>query len=501
MEVDLEDSDLVATIKTRLGGGGSPKFLHLAGILAEEIRSGNLPKGRKIPSYRVLSFELGLSAGTVQRAYRELERRALIVPRTGDGSYVLEPPQRANGKFSNAPTNNRSGVKDKPVIDLARNLFMLEEDLDKWASLHDMSDIGRDRLTGMLNYTDERGLPEHRAAGAEWMSHHKVEVPPEDIFCTNGSHQGIHLAIDAIMRMHDSIAVDEYTYPGVLSLARRKGIRIVAVERDANGLCPEGLDEKIRRNRISALFTTPTLQNPLGYRMPDDRRDEIAEICERSGVFIIEDEAQGILLGQPHRSFFDRLPGQTALVSGMSKAVSAGLRVGYLAVPAQLREQLRAAMKDACLMAPPLGHEMARRCIETGFAGESIQKNRLEVARRRKLVEPVLDGVEHVSADGSPHYWIALPGGVGDAEATARLARGNILVRPSSQFSSGHEQSSHFIRASVTADTGDESIRRAFGAIRKIAAGHRDGKAGYRRATFGPTRFRRSEPRGRQCPR
>ena len=333
------------------------------------------------------------------------------------------------------------------------------------------------------------------------MSHHKTDVSPEDIFCTSGSHQGIHLAIDAFMRMHDSIAVDEYTYPGVLSLARRKGIRIVAVERDEKGLCPEGLEEKIRRNRVSVLFTTPTLQNPLSYRMPDDRRDEIAEICGRSGVYIIEDEAQGILLGQPHRSFHDRLPGQTALVSGMSKAVSAGLRVGYLAVPGQLREQFRAAMKDACLMAPPLGHELARRCIETGFAGESIRKNRSEIERRRTLVDPVLDGVDYVSADGSPHYWIALPDGVGDAEATERLARGNILVRPSSQFSSGHERNSHFIRASVTADTGDEGIRRAFGAVRRIAAGHRDGKAGYRRAAFGPTRFRRSGPRGRQCPR
>ena len=467
----MEDSALVDTIRTRLDGGASPKFLHLAGVIAEEIHSGNLPKGRKIPSYRILSFELGLSAGTVQRAYRELERRALIVPRTGDGSYVLGPSPRAQARFSNAPKGSESELKNEPTVDLARNLFMLEGDLEKWAGLHDMSDIGRGRLAGMLNYADERGLPEHRAAGAEWMSRHKVDVSPDDIFCTNGSHQGIHLAVDALMRTHDSIAVDEYTYPGVLSLARRKGIRVVTVENDESGLCPGDLEEKIRRNRISVLFTTPTLQNPLGYRMPDGRRDEIAEICRRNGIFIIEDEAQGVLLGQPHRSFYDRLPGQTALVSGMSKAVSAGLRVGYLAIPGGIREQFRAAMKDACLMATPLSHEMARRCIETGFAGESVRNNRLEVDRRRKLVDPILSGVEYASSDGSPHYWVALPDGVGDAETAERLARGNILVRPSSQFSSSHEQRRHFIRASVTADAGDERISRAFGRIRDLAAG------------------------------
>ena len=469
MEARLDDTVLIDTIRSGLGGGKPPVFMHLAALISKEIASGNLPRGVKLPPYRTMSHELGLAAGTVQRAYRELERQSMIVPRTGDGSYVLGPSPRERKRFRNDPEGLEPNRKNLAVADLARDRFMLDGDLGKWAKVHDMSDMDPELLLGMLNYADERGLRPHREAGAEWMLHHGGEVHPDNVFCTNGSQHGIHLAMSAFMRMHDTIAVDEYTYPGPLALAQRMGIRTVVIGHDEEGMLADDLERKIGGNRISAIYTTPTLQNPLNYRMPDKRRDEIAAICQRHKVFIIEDECQGILLERPCRSFYDRLPGQTARVSGMSKSVAAGLRVGYLAVPGQSTEQFRAAMKDTTLMATPLSHEMARRCVASGFAHESLKGNRLEIARRRKLVDPVLDGVEYSSAEGSPHYWISLMKKLTDIDVVDSLARKNIHVRPSSQFHSGHGQTSCCVRASINVRVDDEGISSAFAEIREFA--------------------------------
>ena len=472
--MELEDKRLLDSLRKALEGGGAPKFKRLAAAIAEEIGSGGIPEGSKMPSYRKLSFALGISEWAVQRAYRELERQSLVVPRTGDGSYVLGPSPQEREKFANAPVELARRGSNAPFTDLSRNQFLLEDGLGEWAGLYDLSGTGGARMFSLLNYTDERGLPAHREAGAKWMLNHGLDVPPDDVFCTNGSQHGIHLAMSAFLRMHDAIAVDEYTYPGLLALARRMGVRTVGVRRDAKGMCPDDLAGKARRNRITALFTTPTVQNPLNYQMPDDRRDEIAGVCRRENLFIIEDETQGVLLGQPFRTFYERLPEQTALVSGMSKALSSGLRVGYTAVPARSRQRFAQAMKDVCWMATPVSHEIAMRCIDTGFAGESMARIRTEIDRRRKLIDPVLAEVEYSSADRSPHYWIALPKGKADEDAAASLERRNVKVSPSHQFHSGHRQARHYIRASITAYAGDGEIVQAFKEISgRVAARHR----------------------------
>lgn len=473
MEDALENSaQIVAIIRDRLDRSKSPLFLHLVEIISEEIGTGRFPRGNKFPPYRILSKELELSGWTVQRAYRELERQSLLVPRTGDGTYILEPSPLNGEKFGNAPvTDAPSTGANAPLMDLSRNQFLLEKDLDKWAELYDFSNTDHEHLFNMLNYTDERGLHAHRLAGVRWMSNHGLNISPDNIFCTNGAQHGIYLAVNAFMRPHESIAVDTYTYPGLLALARSMGIRIVSIAHDEQGLCPNDLEEKIAGKEISAVFTTPTVQNPLNYQITDNRRDEIAEVCQKHRVFIIEDETQGILLGQPFRSFYDRLPEQTALISGMSKAMSSGLRIGYIAVPGKHRERFSEAMKNICWMATPLSHEIAARSIAAGFAEESMQGIRVEIERRRKLIDEILAGVEYASADRSPHYWISLPKSMKDTEAVDMLAEANIKVSPSHQFKSSHEQKRHYIRASITSYNGDDSISQAFEEIRVCVDG------------------------------
>ena len=118
-------------------------------------------------------------------------------------------------------------------------------------------------------------------------------------------------------------------------------------------------------------------------------------------------------------------------------------------------------------MATPLSHEIAMRCIESGFAEKSMGRIRAEIKRRRNLVDPVLAEAEYSSADRSPHYWIALPKGVAGDDAATTLERRGVKVSPSHQFHSGHRQDRHYIRASITAYAGDGEIVGAFREIRR----------------------------------
>ena len=107
-----------------------------------------------------------------------------------------------------------------------------------------------------------------------------------------------------MIKLHQSIAIDEYSYPGILALARRMHIRLVPINMDDHGLCPKDLQHKYEKYRFSALFVMPNLQNPTSIEIPEWRRDIIAEFCKHQNIFIIEDETQGILCEPCNRFFF-----------------------------------------------------------------------------------------------------------------------------------------------------------------------------------------------------
>ncbi|MEU6232842.1 GntR family transcriptional regulator [Kitasatospora sp. NPDC047058] len=76
----------------------TPPYEQIRAQIAEQARSGELPTGLKLPTVRALADRLGLAAGTVARAYRELEadgvvethgRRGTLIAATGDTGHRL----------------------------------------------------------------------------------------------------------------------------------------------------------------------------------------------------------------------------------------------------------------------------------------------------------------------------------------------------------------------------------------------------------------------------
>ena len=463
----MMNTAVIETIQHKLDPNKKPVYKELAAIIAEEIATNKLPKGSKLPPYRILSWKLGVAEGTVLKAYRELERNCLIVPRIGDGSYVHESTNNDNNRFRNAPINikpeNLSG--SHKFHDLSRNQSFIFDDMSKWRDIFDLSKMPKDDLYFLLNYTDEQGLLAHRQAGAKWLN---IDIDPKHIVCTNGAQHALQISLKAVMRSQESIAVDEYTYPGILSLAKHMNIRIISIKMDKNGLCPDDLAKKFNLYRFSAIFLTPTIHNPTNSAMPETRRDVIADFCKSHGVFILEDETQGMISKVNYRSFFDRLPAQTILLASVSKCLSSGLRAGYLVAPEHMLTRIRYIVQEICHMATPLSHEYATRCITNGYAQEHMDKTRNEIMRRKEFVNEALEGVEYYSLDYSAHYWFPLPAKSTDTDVVATLRKKNILVSPSSHFCSKKVQDSYFIRTCVTAHSSDDDLFNAYSEIRKL---------------------------------
>ena len=467
----LNDNEIAQLIRKKLDFSQKPIFEHLAGIISDEIVKRNISTADKLPAYRRLSWQINLSEGTVQRAYQELERKGLIITRVGDGSYVLKRQNERLESFSNAPKRKKiSAIAPQTVIDLSRNQFLLHHNFDNWREILNFSSLSDRDMSRLFNYADERGGSSHRKAGLQLFSLLGISPKVEQIFCTNGAQHGVTIALHTLARRHDAIAVDAYTYPGIITLAKRMRIRLVVVDRDRDGMLPDALERQIQSHRIAGLYMMPNRHNPLNFSMSNSRRRDIADLCRKHNVMIIEDETQGLSGEQVFTSFFSLLPELTFVVSSVSKILNSGLRVGFLVAPQQLVNRARKVMRDSCWMATPMSHEIVKRSFETGLLDKSISSNKREIKRRKKLLQHLVADMDYTTQDCSPHYWIKLPKSSTDLEMYEKLLTDKIIVSPGAQFRVKQPQKEYFMRVCLTAYVDDAQLLFAFEKIRQTVS-------------------------------
>ncbi|WP_456020835.1 aminotransferase-like domain-containing protein [Pseudomonas protegens] len=445
---------MVSIIRDGLVNGVGVKYKRLADAVAQAIDEGVIDSGCKLPPHRLLADSLGVTIGTISRAYGELERVGLVVARVGDGTYVcqrgMERPQDKG--FRN--------VSDEPsaCFDMSRNQPMPGQEAAFMSrSLQELASDPRvlQQLTG---YTAEAGLARHRVAGAVWLQHGAFVPHADQVLCVNGGQHGLLCALMGLLKAGDTVVTEHLSYPGLIGVARQLGIKLTGAAMDDDGLLPSALEEICRQHRVSALYCTPTIQNPTAAVMSISRREAIADICRQHNLLIIEDEAHAVLDRQRPLPLSYFAPERSVLIGSLSKAVSAGLRIGYLHAPQALIGRLSSAIRATCWMANPLSMEVASLWIESGMAERLLDEQISEIARRKAFVAPVLQGLNYKTHPYSPHFWVEVPELWRASQIAAELKENNYLVATAEAFAVGHAAVPQFIRVSVCNAVGDDRL-------------------------------------------
>lgn len=103
----------------------TPPFEQLRRQLAELISSGALEEGERLPSVRQLAADLALAAGTVARAYSELEKIGLVFSRRGAGTRVASASQTLTAEVRSARLDELAA----DVVQRARLLGVTDSEL------------------------------------------------------------------------------------------------------------------------------------------------------------------------------------------------------------------------------------------------------------------------------------------------------------------------------------------------------------------------------------
>jgi len=415
-----------------------PKYQALVNALDRDIRMGVLPPGTRLPTQRELARRLGVAIGTVSRAYDMAERQGLLSGEVGRGTFV-----RRREWAAQEGANDEGD--DPALLDLSKSRLVrdpsdptLRRALEAISRRPDL-----DRLVDF--YQPAAGMARHRAAGAGWIGRTGPAVEPERVVITSGAQHGAAIVLATIARPGDLILTEEVTYAGIKALAGLLHLQLRGLELDEHGLRPDAFEHACRSSAPRALFCMPNLQNPTGRTMPLVRRREIAAIAESHDVTVVEDDVNGFLSSDPKPSLAQLAPAHTYYVTGTSKSLAPGLRIGYVVPPAQHVDRVAAAIRASTWLTSPLLAELVTEWIASGEADEMVEWKRSETTVRYQLAREVL-APWLPSGPVSFHLWLPIPEPWRTEAFVAQARARGVLVTPSQEFMVGRESAPHAVR-------------------------------------------------------
>ncbi|PWR21956.1 PLP-dependent aminotransferase family protein [Zavarzinia compransoris] len=434
-----------------LDGHDGPLYLAIADSLAQAIANGTVPAGTRLPTHRDLAIRLGVTIGTVTRAYAEAGRRGLTDGTVGRGTFVRGPDITRPGSGGLVGIDHDRPVTAGGTINLSVNRPAMGPQVEALQGM--LADLSArpDVLAHVMGYQFPAGAPAHRAAGAAWMRQAGIETTPDRVLVTAGCQNAQTIALMTVARPGDVLLTEALAYPGLTSLARRLGLTLEAVALDDEGMRPDALEAACRGGGRRFVYLTPTIQNPTTAVMGEQRRRDIAAVANRCDALLIEDDVHGFL-APGHTPIAMLAPERTLFVTSVSKALMPGLRVGYMALPQRIVDAATETMRATTLMAPPLMAEVVGRWVADGTAERLTRWQLTEIARRNEVAERCfgLPG----PAEGrvrSFHVWLKIGNGRrADDVVDAARAQG-VHVAGASAFQVGRGPAPEAIRISLSA--------------------------------------------------
>lgn len=410
---------------------GVPLYESLYRCIREDILSGALPAGAKLPSKRALAQNLEVSKITVETAYSQLLAEGYIRSREKVGYFVETVAHQAMPlPKTSAPVRQEM---DACLLDLSAN-GTEQFPFSVWSRLQRqiMLDYGEKLLSPLPN----QGIWELRQAIAAHLAAFRgMEVDPENILIGAGTDFLYNLLIQLLGR--DKIyAVEEPGYSKIRKIYAAGGVTCVSAEMDALGVKPDGL------GNADVLHCSPSHHFPTGLVTPVSRRQELLRWAGET-KWIIEDDYDSEFRFDAHpKPAMTRLDGRGRVIymNTFSKSLAPSIRISYMVLPDALMAQFRENLGFYSCTVPSFEQYTLARFLELGYFEKHINRMRKVYRQRRNRVISLLEtcGFSHrltiQEQDAGLHFLLKVDTGLSDPELVEKLRSAGIRVQALSEF-------------------------------------------------------------------
>jgi DNA-binding transcriptional MocR family regulator len=461
--------------------GGRPKYLALAKGFERQLRNGVLRVGDRLPSIRQLRETHRVSVATAVGCYLWLEQQGYVRARPKSGFYVARTPvpespapdvaTRVRGpvpvRLGALNPNTRSSpavLELGPAVVSAALLPMNRLNQSIRIALSAFADHA-------VRYEDRCGNLRLRRQIARLAFRQGVACVPDDIVVTSGSTEALNLAIRAVAKPGDVVAVESPGCFDVLEALEALQMRAVEVPHVPHaGVHQALLAAAAKKHRVKALLVNATCHNPIGDCVPDARKAELVAFAAAHGIAIVEMDTFGDLVFSGERpkalKAFDTT-GTVIQVASLAHYVAPGFNIGW-ANPGRWRDELARLKALTNIAGAGLPQLALAEFLESGGFEKHLKRLRVALWRsvegaRAEILARFPAGTRVSRPEGGFVLWIQLPGGYDGEEVCRRAREAGINILPGAVFSPSGEFRS-FIRIAC-----GHPLERLQPAIRTIA--------------------------------
>ena len=453
----------------KVSATGKSKYKALAQAIREGIVSGQLTSGEKLPPVRDLAYRVGVTPGTVARAYSLLIDEGRLIAGVGRGTYV-------SGQKSGSVASVKAPVMlDKPgnAPDRVHLLSPKVPDMGQSQLLRDgMQALSRNfHPEHLLRYpTRETDLAARLAFQAEVAPDSVGHFAIDDIVTAHGGQSAIVMVLQTVLHgTHPVIAVDELSYGGFRSAALLCRADVVPLPWDEEGPQVAAFEEAIKSKSVQVYFTASEVCNPTVKATSPARRVEIAAIAQRYGVHIIDDDCYRLMktkrIGPSYRAL---LPELGWYVSSPAKTLTAALRIGFAIAPegwgpALVRTATYHSFGVSRMITDLYAHVLARPELP-----QIIAQVKQRVAADIHAAVNILGGYQLNWSEDVPFLWLELPRGWRAAAFCTAAEASGVLIKPAEDFALRDGRSVHAVRIAINGLMPHEEFVQAMGTLRTL---------------------------------
>jgi len=402
-----------------------------------QVQTGTMSPGHELPTVRDLAVTLGVNRNTVSMAYKRLVGAGIAVTQGRLGTVIREQPVlgEQEGIIPGSPLEDLAGGNPNPG----------------W-----LPDIGavlshqsyRPRLYGEA--TVDAAL---KAAAQRWLS---GDCPENfQLNLTNGAVDAVERLLSAYLTAGDKVAVEDPCFVSSINTLRFSGLQPVGVVVDAEGMCPDGLEQALMQG-AQAVIVTPRAHNPTGYSLSRERAAQLREVLFRyPHVLVIADDHFSQLSVADYHDVIPPDAGRWALIRSVSKMFGPDLRLAFVASDEQTAQRLRLRLAPGTNWVSHLLQDAVSACLSSSDVSAQTARAREDYDRRRRVMTAALaeQGITVATPADGLNLWLPLPGS--SQSAVLALAQRGWLVRGGEPF--GVQTPAHGLRITISTIDDDDA--------------------------------------------
>ena len=442
-----------------------PYYRQLEDFLRELMATRRLAPGERLPSSRDLAATLGLSRNTVNQAIRALAEDGLLRAHVGRGTFVVgsaNAPRPTNLRETRAPHREfvwaslfarrtravtvPEAIRSAPPFAEVRFDFRAGQvDLPTLPVSELKRAFGRSisgDLNGLADCKDPRGWLPLRRAIARSLGSRGIACQADEVAVVNGAQQALDLVARVLVDPGDGVAMEQPGYFGAALAFSASEAHLIGVGVDRHGMQTDELARILRARRVKLVYTTPAVQSPTGVTMSEVRRRQLLELADEYQVPVLEDDYDSELrYGVPPIPALKNVDsaGQVIYVGTFSKALFAGLRVGYVVAAQPLLWRLVLSRWASDFNTDLVTQAALAELLDEGGLERHVRRQRRLYGARREalltaLASQMPEDVSWIEPAGGNTVWLTLPAAVDAARLLAESRNRGIAYTPGAAF-------------------------------------------------------------------